>query len=308
MKFPADRVSYTDTRHYANIINKSKNNGLQINGKEYVRLLTGAGMARRSTVQFVEKEFGKSLVPILENGRNLDVELVDSKYNAYFALVSSASYPVSTPRFCVIHDYEFTRNRDVDFVVETPDGEEDYVEQRNMEITHNAFDGQGIISLQMASDWANDLKLDYIPTSFCIRGSYLKGQVVAFDFYKFVEEKNLNPYIIDIWGNEINIYDVDIILTESQLKLWKSYDSYEDYINNCAKNQLGWSVSRYTPKQEKDYFASSYQLLQVLDLDRDEVESMAQPTIDWIKKGIQWGCELCFTVSVRRYCRSGRTR
>ena len=56
-------VTFNDTRHYKNIIDK----GLYINNKKYVRLLTGAGMARRSTVQFVEEEFGKTLYPILEN-------------------------------------------------------------------------------------------------------------------------------------------------------------------------------------------------------------------------------------------------
>jgi hypothetical protein len=272
-------IEFTDTRHYNNIIKQ----GLFINGKEYVRLLTGAGMARKSTVQFVEKEFSYKLKSILDNNRNTDVELVDSKYNAYFALVSSASYSISTPRFCVVHDYEFTKNRLVDFVVETPEGEGDYVETRMMDIKHNAFDGQGLVSLSMAKRWAHDLDLNYYPNSFCIRGSFLKGQCVAFDFHKFIIENNLSPFIIDVWGNQVDIRNVDVILTESQLKLWNSYDSCDSYTKSCEKNGLGWSVSRYTPKQEKDYFSSSYQLLQVLNLEKEEVEKMAQPTVDWLR-------------------------
>ena len=270
-------IEFTDTRHYKKLINE----GLWVNGKKYERLLTGAGMARRSTVQFVECEFGKLLKPILNNDRNPDIPLVDSKWNAYYALVSSASYPVTTPKFCVVKDYEFTKERLVDFVVEVENGN-DYVEERYMDIKSNAFDGQGLISMEMSGQWSNDLELNYIPNSFCIRGSYLKGQVVAFDFHKFAKEIAHKNIIVDAWGNEVNIQEVDVILTVSQLKLWNCYDNCQFYMDACNKNGIGWGVSRPSPKKEKDYFYSSYQLLQVLDLTKEEIEEMCRPTIEWI--------------------------
>jgi len=271
-------VEFSSPSHYRRIIK----NGLWINGKKFSRLLTGAGMARRSTIQFCEEEFGKELKRIINNDRNLNIELVDSKYNAYYALVSSASYPVTTPRFCVIKDYEFTKERLVDFVVEIKDGD-DYVEERIMPISHNAFDGQGLISLEMAQQWSKDLKLRHIPNSFCIRGGYLKGQVVAFDFHKFADETE-NHLIYDAWGNEVEIDNVDVILTVSQLKLWNAYTSCHDYMEYCQRNGIGWGISLYTPKKDKDFFYSSYQLLQVLDLTKEQIQQMCEPTINWITK------------------------
>ena len=189
-------VEFTDERHYENIVK----NGLFVNGKKYVRLLTGAGMARRSTVQFVEEEFGKLLKPILDNDRNKNIKLVDSKLNAYYALVSSASYPVRTPRFCVVPDYEFTMDRLVDFVCEE-EGKDDWVEERFMPIKSNAFDGQGLVSLEFAKLWAEDMGIrNYVPNSFCIRGAYLKGQCVAFDFRSFAKRIAKNDEIMDAWG------------------------------------------------------------------------------------------------------------
>ncbi len=274
-------VEFTDTRHYKNIIK----NGLWVNGKKFIRLLTGAGMARRNTVQFVEEEFGKELKRVINNDRDLDIELVDSKFNAYYALVSSASYPITTPKFCVINDYEFSKKRLVDFVVETEGKDsDDYVEERIMPVKSNAFDGQGLVSLEMAEQWSRDIGLSYVPNSFCIRGSYLKGQCVAFDFKRFAKEIAGKHNIIDVWGNLVDINNVDVILTVSQLKLWNAYKSCQDYMDACQKNQIGWSASRFTPKKEKNYFYSSYQLLQVLDLSKEEIENLCRPTIDWISK------------------------
>jgi hypothetical protein len=272
-------IEFDSPAHYKQIIK----NGLFINGKKFERLLTGAGMARRSTVQFVEVEFGKELKRIINNDRNPSLELVDSKYNAYYALASSASYPVTLPRFCVIDDCKIIKNRMVDFVVETEKDQEDYVEERILPIEANVFDGQGLISLEMADKWAKDLGLNYTPNSFCIRGSYLKGQLVSFDFHAFAESANKN-FFVDIWGNEVDIRNIDVILTVSQLKLWNAYSSCQNYVDACQHNGIGWGVSLYTPKKEKDFFYSSYQLLQVLDLTKEQIEEMCKPTINWITK------------------------
>lgn len=42
--------------------------------------------------------------------------------------------------------------------------------------------------------------------------------------------------ITDAWGDQRDIRDADIILTTSMLKLWDSYDGFEDYYENCKKN------------------------------------------------------------------------
>ena len=50
----------------------------------------------------------------------------------------------------------------------------------------------GIISPEGAKKWAEDLELDYLPSAFCLRNSFLKGMVCVFDIQKFLKEKS-NP-------------------------------------------------------------------------------------------------------------------
>ena len=73
--------------------------------------------------------------------------------------------------------------------------------------------------------------------------------------------------------------NIDVILTVSQLKLWNSYSSCEEYALACEKNKIGWGVSRVNLQHEKDTFYTSYQLLQVLDLTQEQIENMCRPTV-----------------------------
>ena len=63
--------------HYKHIIK----HGLVVNGKKYVRLLCGAGNARRNTVFFVQEDIYEDLDKILRNGHK-PLKITESKYNA----------------------------------------------------------------------------------------------------------------------------------------------------------------------------------------------------------------------------------
>lgn len=271
-------VKIENISHYREIMRE----GLWINGREYVRFMVSAGMARRSTVQFIDKEYIK-LREVLENGIDKsNLKMVYSKYNAYFALASSATYRVSTPRIGVIRDYEYEVERLVEYIRGVEGQEEDEIEEKVVKVKVNAFDGQGLVSPEMAGVWSRDLGLRYIPNSFCIRANWIKGQAVVFDFKKFAEKRGIYKFV-DIWGTERDIREIDVILTESQFKLWNAYKNLEEYLENCEKNKLGWGISRYTPEQEKEVMMTSYQLLQVLDLGKEELEDLVKDTIDWLK-------------------------
>lgn len=158
---------------------------------------------------------------ILNNGRDENVEIAHAKFNAYFALCASATLPVSEPYFCVIKDCEITRSEKVEFIQEQePD---DIVSESEMELPFNLFDGMGIISPKQAMIWTGDMELDYVPSAFIIRNNFMKGMLTVIDFHKFSEEIAEKHIIQDVWGNEVNVRDMDIIITESQLKLWDAF-------------------------------------------------------------------------------------
>jgi hypothetical protein len=272
-------VVIEDNKHYQYMID----NKFFVNNKQFVRLLCGAGNSRRNTVVLVEEKWSEQLKSIMNNDRK-DVPITPAKFNAYFALMASATLPVSEPYFCVIKDCLVTRKEKVDFIEEhSPD---DFVVEKEMDIEFNLFDGMGIISPRQAQIWAEDMELDYTPSAFIIRNAFMKGMVCVMDFHRFSDD--LGKHMIeDIWGNQVNIRDMDVIITESQLKLWYAYDSCKHYIDSCHKNKIGWGISRSTPKIDKRYVFSNYQFLQVLDLDDDQIKSLCQKTVDFFNQTIR---------------------
>jgi hypothetical protein len=270
-----------DTRHYEELIE----NGLFVNDKKFVRLMCSAGQMRRNNVIFIDSEYEKQLKKVLNNDRS-DIELNPSKFNAYFALSSSTALPVTKPYFCVVPDAEISRIETVEYIEEKENGD-DEISVQDKEIIFNLFDGQGVISPRHAKKWVKDLGLDYLPSAFIVRGNFIKGLVVVIDFVKFSDMIG-KRFITDIYGNKVNIRDMDVILTESQFKLSKSFDSIQQYQKNCEKNNLGWWVSRYSPKQDPKYTFTNYQFLQALDLnDPEKIKKLSQKTVDYFNNTIK---------------------
>ena len=256
-------------------------NSLIINGKEYVRLLCSSGGARHNTAVFIDKDIYEPVDNFITNGSH-NFELSPAKYNAYYALCSSASIPVSWINFCVVPDCIITRKTKVEYVHESEeDGVDDTVIEEKIDCEFNLWDGMGIISPKGAKKWAEDLELDYVPSAFCLRNSFLKGMVCVFDIQKFLKEKSL---IYDVWGHEIDLSRVDMICTESQLKLWKAYSSMYEYTEFCHLNHYTFSVTKVTPKYDRDYAYLNYQFIQATHQTKESIKELCNDTINYFKK------------------------
>lgn len=274
------------TSHYKSLIK----NGLYVNGKKYVRFSCSASQARINTIIMVDESISDELYKRLNNGRK-EVPLNPSKFNAYFGLSSSATHQVSTPRVCVIPDCIASRPTLVNWVTEIDEPLcDDIIEEKVVDFEYNYFDGMGLISPQQAEKWANELELDYTPAEWCIRNAFIKGMCCVFPYVEFCEKKNNGNYMIktiykDKDGNNIyaDVRNYDLIITESQFKMWNCYDSYEQYEQNCIENKLYWGISKFSPKQDSNVLSLNYQSIQTLDLDDEDVKDLCQQTVDWIK-------------------------
>jgi hypothetical protein len=253
-------------------------NGFKCNGVTFHRFICGAGQARRNNSLWIAETVDKDLRRILNNDRK-DIEITPAKFSAYFSLASSASLEVTTPYFCVVPDCEIVRKERVDFVREVENGD-DIVEECDKDLTFSLWDGMGLISPRFAMQWVEDLGLDYIPSTFIIRSSFLKGMLATFDFVEFSDEIG-EHYITDVWGNRQNIRDQDIIISQSQFKLFEAYDSIEDYVSKCKINNLGWGVTRVSPKFEDTHCFTNYQFDQILNLNDDQIENFCGKTVEY---------------------------
>jgi hypothetical protein len=273
-------VHIDNKAHLRNIYNK----GLFINGQSYSRLWAGAGNLRRNIINMIRSDLKDQMQQVLDNGRNMDIPLVPAKHGAYFALFGSSSMEVSFPNICIVKDYLHKELVKVNWVF--GEGKNIDVDQRELEIEFNRFDGQGLASQRWMNKISLELGLDYSPSWVICRAPYIKGLLVNFNFHKyskFVAKKNT---IIDIYGNEQNINNIDVLISESQAKLWNCYDSTEQYLENCRKNDLSFGVTRYAPNKEKENKSvfSNYQFNQIYtNFSNNDIESLCQPIIDYIR-------------------------
>lgn len=113
--------------------------------------------------------------------------------------------------------------------------------------------------------------------------------LVTFDHVAFAEKVNgASPdnedgyKVTDVWGDVWDVRDVDVILTESMLKLWDSYSSLGDYLRNCHENHYTMSIPKVAPEKLDDVWTTNYQFLQSYDLTDDELQELVQPTMDWL--------------------------
>jgi len=282
MLFIEDIISLKiiDKRHYQAIIKKG---GISVNGKMFVPFIFSAGLIRRNSGLLIEASIKDKILEILENGRNKDIELVAAKHNSYMGLYSSSSLRVSTPRFAVVPDLILKRTDTMDYGEYIGDGIEPSITEKEVTLEYSAFDGGGLISPSMAKKWSKDLELDdYVASTFIIRFPWGKGLLSCFDFKLFSEEISKNNIFLDIYGKEINISKTDVIISESQFKLWNCYNNTEEYNINCLRNGLGWSVTQVNPKNVKSFAKMSYQYLQTLNLNDYQIEKVCEPTLNWL--------------------------
>lgn len=257
-----------------------------INGIIYKRLCAGAGQLRRNTALFVNEKYYNQLEEIMLCGltkkRIGNINL--AKFSAYYSLYSSSTNTITTPRVCVVKDYELLlKNQKVEWIYTKDNGERD-IEPREININQNVFDGMGMVSIEMAEQWDKDLNIKHQGSAYIIRSAWIKGLCVKFDWKRFARDVAHQEYITDAWGHRKHIDNIDVILTTSQFKMWKKYENWEDYLNYHEKYGHIWGCSRVN--KEKDNYLSplNYQYIQSNSFTSKNIKKLADFSIDWVKK------------------------
>lgn len=272
------------------IIDKEKDyhracRGFSINGIKYKRLLGTNGGIKNSTIVFVSEKVVDELRRRIENGRDQTKPVVTAKLEAYKALTCSASTPVSMPNgILVVNDSETKFLSDIVYLTDEQDGEPIMELRNNQEITLDASDGFGLMHPRLAARWSEELGLDYVVSAANTRFSFEKGVLFAFDFIDFAEKIAGGNYIVkDAWGNDIDIRQVEAIFTTSQVKLWDSYASCEDYVRKSVSNGYTIRVAKTSPKVLENERNLNYQFIQSYQLSDEDIEELIAPTMSEIK-------------------------
>ena len=284
----------------------------------YVRLLGTAGSIKKSTIMFINENRHDEIMRRINNGRyqgpkldennnpiepikthngiELNYKFIPAKLSAYFALQCSASISVKEwPRIIVVDD-AVVKFHDTVRIVENSGNEENPIwptvsEPQEVEIEADISDGMGFISPEMSAKWAKELHEGEEPLSgYNTRCAFVKGMVFTVPFVQFAEEVAHTYIITDAWGDKRDIRDADVILTTSMLKLWDSYDGFEDYYENCMKNEYDFCIAKSSPRELRNVHTTNYQYLQDFTFTDDQIDDLVTPTVTKIKEclGLDW--------------------
>ncbi|MCM1399914.1 MAG: hypothetical protein NC225_10600 [Clostridium sp.] len=251
--------------------------GFVYKGEKYKYFTSSAGQIRKKKAVFIKETIWNQVEKTIMCGLTIDKINAKggnnvNKHLAYMALTNSATdewQEFDIDKTIVIDDFETNVYGTFDFVDET-----DYSITRKTDyipIPHT--DGAGMILPSVSTK------------NFMFRAPWIKGLLGVFDFKRFIEENNYSPVIIDIYGKEHNVIkeDIQVIFTKSQMKMWKYYDSWEEYKDHFRKYHC--NAGRCNIEADRIGNAKiNYQMLQTLtDITDNEIDLLTQKSAERIR-------------------------
>lgn len=250
--------------------------GFTYKGEEYIYFTSSAGQIRTKKGVFIKKSFyeehektlmcGLTLQTINEKGGNNP-----NKHFAYMALTNSATdlwEDFDIDRTIVVDDFE----TEVPAIYDLVDDETYTVIRKKGQVPIPHTDGAGMILPELS---------EY---NFMVRLPWIKGLLGSFDYKKFIQEKGCSPIVKDIYGKEHDVIEenIQIIFTKSQFKLWKYYDSWDQYKEYFKKYHCTAGICNDERTIENMHIPNvtiNYQMLQTLtDITDEEIMEITEKT------------------------------
>lgn len=262
--------------YYFDVIKDLIYYGFMYKGEKYIYFTSSAGQIRTKKTVFIKESVWNKYEKTIMCGLTIDDinrkgGNNPNKHLAYMALANSATdvwENFDIDKTIVIDDFEtnvfgtYDLVDDVDYSIKRVS---DYVP-----IAHT--DGAGMM-------------LPCMGKNRMIRLPWVKGLLGVFDFVKFIKENNCPSTIKDIYGVEHDVIaeDIQIIFTKSQFKMYKYYDSWEQYKDMYKKYDCTAGYTNIEEDRIKDA-SINYQMLQTLtDITDEEILDIAGFSISKLK-------------------------
>lgn len=286
-------VLVENPKHFDRVVS---NTGIIVNGITFIRFLGTTGGLKCNTILLVNVEILDELNKRIECERDPSIPIVPAKLEAYKALSCSASQPICSPRgILVVKDALIhIKHQHVEFLDNTDDSLPTPIWKTltDYETNNTTTDGYNLCTIGYMERVAESLGIRYIPHGVCLRNAWLKGMLFPFPILEFVDEyitDNISDekYIVrDIWGNKHDLREIEMILTESSLKLWSSYSSIDDYLEKCARNSFNFSVTKIFSPILDNQRELNYQYLQSYDFTDEDIKELCEPTVTYLKNAL----------------------
>lgn len=262
--------------YYFDVIKDLIYHGFMYKDEKYIYFTSSAGQIRTKKCVFVKESVWKKYEKTIMCGLTIDDINAKggnnpNKHLAYLALANSATdvwEEFDIDKTIVIDDFETDVLGTYDLVDDA-----DYSIKRVTDyvpITHT--DGAGMM-------------LPCMGKNKMVRLPWVKGLLGVFDFAKFIKVNNCSSIIKDIYGKDHDVIaeDIQIIFTKSQFKMYKYYDSWDQYKYMYKKYNCTAGITNVEEDRIKDA-TINYQMLQTLtDITDEEILEIASQSIDRLK-------------------------
>lgn len=269
--------------YFFDILKELIKDGFILNNEKYICFTASAGQIRTKKTVFIREsvfnEYHDSLMCGLSIDRINEYGGINvNKYLAYLALCNSATEEwadFDINKTIVVDDFSSLVDSEVDFI----DDVTYTVERKRMSIPIEHTDGCGMILPRKSNK------------PFMARGPWIKGLLEPFPFDKFIREHNREAgyakygIVPDIYGTSHDILKegIEVILTKSQFKMWKFYNSWKEY--QTYFKQYNCQAGKCNEEEDRIKNAKiNYQMLQTLtDISKEELLELCVPSIKMIQ-------------------------
>lgn len=260
--------------YYFPILKDIIENGFYLRDEKYICLTASAGQIRTKKTVFIRESLWEKHQNTLMCGLTLDKINASggvnvNKYLAYLALCNSATdvwESFDIHKSIVVDDFETNVNGLVDFI----DDKTYRIERRMMDVPITHTDGCGMMLPRVNN------------VNMMVRLPWVKGLLAVFPFDQFISEYCGEDVVVkDIYGKEHHILEegIEVIFTKSQFKMWKYYESWEQYIKYYE--QYNCQAGKCNEEGDFDYATLNYQMIQTLtDFTDEELTAVCAKTKD----------------------------
>lgn len=252
-------------------------NGFICNGARYCRMKRSSGSARAGRCLFIHEALLKPLLKFSSGGIHVkDGQEIDlAAYEGYIALPSSSiigTLAIRPENILLIEDYNSVFR---EAVIDTHDENGGLrTTEANREITNSIWDGQSLMDISLFGDYS-----EY--GMVLLRNLMFKSCCFNCNIQQWFKDNHITD-VSQLNGKTraAKIEDVKLITTPSSIKYLK-FDTWDNWLDNLYPD---FGVVKYDKKAP--FFGgrlvqTHYQLLNTLQLSKDEVTEFLQPSLDF---------------------------
>ncbi|EIF6153552.1 hypothetical protein [Clostridium perfringens] len=298
-KVTLDFITIDANKEDHSLLEQVIKNGIVIENEKYKFFTAGAGQTRQKKFLMIKESIWKDNEQKLMCGLTIDKinkkgGMNINKFLAYLSLNNSASDvwgDFNIDKCIVVDDMELNVKGEVDYLTRDDKVFDRYITDKNgkqrrkykvdwnierkiMDVPIPVMDGCGICMPKISNKKNIQIRLPWI-----------KGLLSPTNFHKFAKLHN-STRVTDIYGKEYDVIkdDIQIIFTKSQFKMWKYYDSWEEYKKYFKDLKCIAAIC----KEDLDKFKNkniNYQKLQTLtEMSDDDIKKLTFNVKDTINK------------------------